>query len=150
MEDSEITFYNTSYCAFSNFYPSPFEFNSKHYPTAEHFYQSMKFQNTPLEETIRIAPSIETAHILGQSPGKIRKDWDEIRESVYFQAILLKFQQNEKLKNELISTGSKKIICVDSDLFWGAKKANGEAWEGENVCGKLLEKARDTIKNEKK
>jgi predicted NAD-dependent protein-ADP-ribosyltransferase YbiA (DUF1768 family) len=40
--------------------------DQKHYPTAEHYYQSKKFVGTDQEENIRNAPSIEKCHYLGQ------------------------------------------------------------------------------------
>ena len=40
---------------------------------------------------------------------------------VYEEAVRHKFSQNKDLASKLIETGSKSIINVDDDTFWGMK-----------------------------
>ena len=55
----KIQFYrqNEPFGFLSNFYPSPFQSNNKKYQTAEHYYQSKKFQGKQMEQIIIEAES---------------------------------------------------------------------------------------------
>lgn len=103
IEEEAYTFYNVHTQPFSNFYSSPFVAAGFSYPTAEHYYQSKKFQGSQLEQQIRDAPTIEQAHLLGQQyhPNFDYEEWDQCREQVYFTAALLKFEQNKELGGKL-------------------------------------------------
>ena len=118
-ESDEIMFYNVHSEPFSNFFAGPFEVDKKTYPTAEHYYQSKKFEGTPKEEEIRLASTIHAAHELGHSLFIDDKDWNERKEKVYFDAVYNKFSQNHELRSKLLSTKKRELICIDTDKFWG-------------------------------
>ncbi len=144
----QILYYNVHSEPFSNFYPSPFTIDEKAYPTAEHFYQSKKFEGTPREEEIRLAKTIHSAHQLGHT-AVVGKDWDERREKVYFDAVFNKFSKNEDLRLKLLATRNKDLICIDTDSFWG-KQFNEEENKlvGENKAGKILMKVREILEKQ--
>eukprot|EP01022_Parablepharisma_sp_SALTPOND_P006112 TRINITY_DN124748_c0_g1_i1.p1 TRINITY_DN124748_c0_g1~~TRINITY_DN124748_c0_g1_i1.p1 ORF type:complete len:162 (-),score=21.25 TRINITY_DN124748_c0_g1_i1:61-546(-) len=146
MKEKEF-FYNMEASPFSNFYKSPFTVKGKYYPTAEHYYQSMKFRGTPMEEAIQTAGTSKAAHLMGHSTidAKVREDWEEVKDYVYFEAVFQKFSQNEALKKILVETKNKEIVCVDTDLYWGANSPDGVGWVGKNTAGKVLMKVRNIL-----
>lgn len=133
-----IEFYRAQgdYGFLSNFYPSPFSLNNKHYPTVEHFYQSRKFQHKPMEDIIIAADSPAEAFQLGRNANvPLREDWEEIKEAVMWEAINLKFQQNQKLERQLLETGEAKLVeHTNKDKFWG----DGGNGKGKNRLGAML------------
>ena len=70
-----------------------------------------------------------------------------------FQAMMLKFTQNEILKGFLISTtGNKLIEASGADKYWGVGQSlrssdlfNEAKWTGKNIAGKTLERVRQAL-----
>lgn len=77
--------------------------------------------------------------------------WDNEREDAMLEGLRLKFNQNDELKDLLLSTGSKRLAeASPTDRIWGigltkAKAEEGEKWQGENLLGKLLETVREEL-----
>jgi len=64
-------------------------------------------------------------------------------------ALVAKFNQNLKLKNELIMTGSKQLVFhIKNDKLWGDGGDKGTGTAGKNALGKLLMEIRDQLRNE--
>jgi len=149
MDESTISFYNVHSQKFSNFYPSPFIVAGKEYPTAEHYYQSKKFEETEKAEEIRLSKTIQEAHIIGTSYSSDfnHAKWEERKESVYYDAVFQKFSQNPELLKELLETGDKKIVCIDEDTFWGMRfDFEKDQMMGENKIGQILMQVREKLK----
>ena len=73
---------------------------------------------------------------------KIRKDWNDVRVDVMYQALLAKFTQNPEFKQALKSTGDSVLIeRAHTDKYW----AIDDDGVGENMLGKLLMLVRDKI-----
>ncbi|WP_295221067.1 NADAR family protein [uncultured Chryseobacterium sp.] len=80
--------------------------------------------------------------------------WDEHKYEIVKQGNLLKFSQNEKLKEFLLSTEDKVLVEASPyDTIWGIgmpetnpKAGNPSEWNGENLLGFALMEVRDELK----
>jgi len=168
-KDNIIDFYETKekYGGFSNYYSSAIRYGNILYPTSEHFFQCEKFTdnwyksqiinvNTPNKAKILANQKISGGYkwrtdlnsIIQKSIEngiKIREDWDEIKEDIMYKIVKMKFEQNYKLKELLLSTGDK-IIRENSqrDSYWGI----GKDGKGLNKLGLILMKVREELRNE--
>lgn len=147
----EIRFFGKDgkYAIFSNFANTPLVIGGLEYPTAEHYFQSMKFANTSPEyaEQIRLAPTPFKSKQLGKSrnhrihPYWSGKDGESIR--VMRRVLFCKALQNKKFRDLLVSSGNSKIIEASPfDTFWG----EGKEKNGKNMLGVLLEELRDRLR----
>jgi len=145
---SIIEFYSKKpeFREFSNFYAAPFSLDGKTWPSAEHYFQAMKFPtDAPYQEEIRQARTPAAAKTLGASrTHTIRPDWDTHRDAVMREAIKAKFTQNDVLKKLLLSTKGKDLVEANpTDNYWGT----GRGKKGQNKMGKLLMELRSTLVN---
>jgi N-glycosidase YbiA len=140
-----IKFYSnkTDYGYLSNFYPSPFEVDKIKYKTSEHYFQAKKTDaSDPIFQQIIDAENPKTAKSLG-SKCNLRKDWEEVKDKVMEEALIEKFKQNPALKEQLLKTGTAKLIeAAPSDYYWG----QGKSGSGKNKLGLILMKVRDMLK----
>jgi len=100
-------FNHDEYRNFANFSPHAFTLKGV-WPTANHYFQAMKFEGTDAQhqERIRAESDPFKASMLGkQRCHPIRHDWDEKREEVMTEAVFAKFSQNEDIQKLLLSTG---------------------------------------------
>ena len=61
------------------------------------------------------------------------KDWEDIRESVMYNVLHLKFEQHNVIRSHLMNTGLRSIIVRSVDLYWGKLDNSGK-----NTLGKML------------
>lgn len=80
--------------------------------------------------------------------------WKTHREQIVLEGTLLKFRQNEELKEKLLGTGKKMMVeASPRDRIWGIgfgeKNALGcfDKW-GSNLLGKALVEARKRLREE--
>lgn len=128
------------YDEFSNFYVSRFTAEDTSWPTAEHYYQALKFpgpDGAQLRETLRCAPSPMECWKLGNDAGKalLRPDWEDVKVECMHQANFLKFSQSDSLR--LLLIGSQGPIRCDGGLFW-------KTWN-EIILERLREELRDDV-----
>ena len=124
----------------------PFALDDYEWPTAEHYYQAMKYPGRPRFHDIRTAPTVELArkHAHGWLKRK-RKDWSAVRTTVMMRALYTQAQIYNDFKTALLATGEKPIQEVAQyDYFWGT----GRDQRGENQYGLLLMKLRDKLRAE--
>lgn len=147
MEKPTIKFYSTNdtYGEFSNFALYPIKLKGKTWQTTEHYFQAQKFAGTEHEDKIRNAPNPMKAAELGRTRKvKIRKNWDNLKDNVMFDALKAKFTQHEYLRKLLIETEDKILIeHTENDRYWG----DGGDGSGKNKLGKLLMKLREQLKD---
>lgn len=80
--------------------------------------------------------------------------WIKNREQIMYDGCFLKFSQNKKLKEYLLSTGDKIIVEASPyDKVWGiglgknhVDVANVKKWRGKNLLGKCLMEVRKNIR----
>ena len=144
-----INFYSnkkSEYKCLSNFSAHWFNLDGKSWPTCEHYFQAKKFLDLDYQEKIRKANTPRKAKILGRSRKlPIRKDWEEVKESIMLKALENKFRNHKVISEILVSTGDKELV-EDSpfDYYWGC----GKKRTGKNRLGILLMKLRTRFRNE--
>lgn len=146
--DGAVYFYPPEFYVFDNFSSFQLEFEGKVYPTSEHAYQSIMFNDSypELAEKIRLAPSAHDAMKLAQeSRNKRRTDWDEVKLSIMKKFLRAKVLQHPYVLNKLKESGNR-IIIEDSwrDSYWGW----GADQSGENMLGKCWQEVRSDLKKE--
>lgn len=143
-----ILFYGKSKPAFfcSNFYPVSFVLDGKRWPTSEHYFQAMKFEDAGLQEQVRKTNGPMEAAIMGRRKDlPCRKDWLSVRDSVMKKALIAKFSQNEDIRKELLGTGDAKLVeDSPTDFYWGW----GRDRSGVNRLGQLLMEVRAELQSQ--
>lgn len=79
----------------------------------------------------------------------LRHDWEEVKLSVMFELLKLKFSQ-KRFKEKLLATGTENIVEGNywNDKFWGVcLKSNPNV--GENYLGRLIMEVRTLLKKGK-
>ncbi|ANF50731.1 hypothetical protein A0O34_09435 [Chryseobacterium glaciei] len=143
---------------FSQWFPFQFEENGIEYKTAEHYMMAGKAKlfndNERLEEILK-SDSPNQAKNLGRKVKNFEtKLWDEQKYNIVKRANFLKFSQNEKFKEFLLSTNDKILVEASPyDTIWGIgmletdpKAENPLQWNGENLLGFALMEVRDLLK----
>jgi N-glycosidase YbiA len=145
VEDT-IRFYsvNAEYGCFSNFSPHPIRMKGKNWPTSEHYFQAQKFAGTPDEEEVRQAKSPMVAARMGRSRKRpLRKDWESVKDSLMYEAVLAKFSQHAELRETLLATGDSTIVeHTTNDAYWG----DGGDGSGKNRLGETLMRVRELLR----
>lgn len=135
---SSILFYrvNEAYGEFSNFAPFPIILKGKTWPTSEHYFQAQKFPGTASEEEIRNEPSPMVAARMGRSRSRpLRPDWEAVKDSIMYEAVMAKVTQHPSLRDLLLGTGDAKLVeHTDNDRYW----ADGGDGTGRNRLGEIL------------
>lgn len=135
-----INKFRGEYWFLSNFYPSPFVYQFKEWPTSEHLYMSHKTFDKDLREQIRKSDTPGKAKRIGRELD-LRSDWEDIKISVMKKCLLLKFGQNYDIQKKLIKTGDTKLIEGNTwhDNVWGDCSCEKCKYiSGQNLLGMLL------------
>lgn len=121
---------------FSNFSPHPIELDGKLWPTSEHYFQAQKFEGTPHEELIRLAPTPKEAAAMGRDTSRpLRSDWESVKDEVMMRALRAKFTQHASLREALLGTGAADLVeHTEKDAYWG----DGGDGLGKNRLGAIL------------
>jgi ribA/ribD-fused uncharacterized protein len=123
-----------------------FELDGQEWPSVEHYYQAMKFEDTDYREQIRTAAHPADAAKLGKSKrhGR-RKDWDKVKETYMTRGIYIKCRTHPEVARALLATRNKPIIETSQyDYFWGC----GRDLRGNNAYGKVLMNVREQLRKE--
>lgn len=143
---------------FSQWFPFQFDENGISYKTAEHYMMAGKarlFNDEEILEKILNASSPNQAKSLGRKVKNFDpKIWDEHKYEIVKQGNLLKFSQNEKFKEFLLSTNDKILVEASPyDKIWGigmlesdSRAENLLLWNGENLLGFALMEVRDELR----
>jgi len=123
-----------------------FELEGQQWKSAEHYYQSMKFQSAAYSEKVRAAETIELARKLGQARFKRkRSDWSKVRSTVMTRAIYTISRTYSNVAEELLATKETKLVENSQyDYFWGC----GRDRRGDNHYGKVLMNVRAKLLEE--
>jgi ribA/ribD-fused uncharacterized protein len=143
-----IYFYKVSdpYGCFSNFSAHPIQVDGWHWQTVEHYYQAQKFVGSVNEGLIQVIREAHTpmdaAQIGRDRTLKLRSDWDQVKQNVMWQGVLIKFLTHVDIQRILLDTG-EEVIVEDSptDYYWGC----GQDKTGQNQLGKILMKVRQEL-----
>lgn len=120
-----------------------FELDGAEWPSAEHYYQAMKFEDEAIREQIRLAlhPN-DTVKIAKKHKRQIRKDWKKIKATVMTRGLYIKCRTHEDVASALLKTEDRKIVELSHyDYFWGC----GRDGRGNNTYGKILMDIRNKL-----
>jgi ribA/ribD-fused uncharacterized protein len=123
-----------------------FELDGAEWPSVEHYYQAMKFEDADYREQIRTARHPADATMLGKSKkhGR-RKDWDRVKETFMTRATYIKCRTHPEVAQALLATGDTPIMETSQyDYYWGC----GRDLRGKNVYGEVLMNVRQQLRKE--
>ena len=143
----------------SRWYAASFWQDEVHYVCAEQYMMAKKAEcfsdKEALEQILSAKDPVQMKALGRQVRGFDVKIWDEIKFSVVLNASYLKFSQNAKLREFLLSTKDKILVEASPvDKIWGIGMStedqnahNPMKWRGQNLLGFALMRARDEIDN---
>lgn len=113
-----------------------FELEGQQWKSAEHYYQTMKFQSDSYREKVQTADTIEQARKLGQARFKRKRaDWPKVRATVMTRAVYTICRTYSNVTEELLATKETKLVENSQyDYFWGC----GRDRRGNNHYGHML------------
>ncbi len=123
-----------------------FELDGEQWPSVEHYYQAMKFEEGEYRDSIRNATHPADAAKLGKSKkhGR-RKDWDKVKVTYMTRATYIKCRTHPEVAAALLASGEKPIVETSQyDYFWGC----GRDMRGNNAFGKMLMAVREKLREE--
>jgi len=114
--------------------------------------KALLFNDPAIAREILAATDLAEVRALGRRVQNFDEDtWVKNREEIVLQGNLLKFGQNEELKQALLATGTKHLVeASPRDRIWGVgfgeKNALGQkARWGLNLLGIALERTRESV-----
>lgn len=118
------------------------------WPSAEHYYQAMKFEDSSQREKIRHCEDPRKARKLGRSRfKKLRKDWKQVKTTVMSRALYTRCKTHPQAYQALMATDNQRLVENSSyDYFWGC----GRDRRGDNHYGNVLMKVRNKLLEEQK
>ena len=133
----------------SQWYPCTFcDENGVVYNSAEQYMMAHKaklFYDDIIYKNIMKQDNIKTIKGLGKKVSYFeQKRWDEHKEDIVYKANHLKFSQNPKLREYLLSTKESMIVEVNpNDIVWAcgcfeSDVKNPKHWRGQNLLGHIL------------
>lgn len=130
-----------------NFSHHNFVLEGEEWPSVEHYYQAMKFDDPEYQARIRQADHPKKARKLGRNRlKKRRKDWRQLKTTVMTRGVYTKCRTYPEIAQALIATGSARLIENSNyDYFWGC----GRDRRGANRYGEVLMNVRDKLNQEK-
>ena len=135
------------------------EFPSNWYPcyfTIEQEGKKLEFFNSEANEILEKGKNPKTAKALGRKVKNYDdKVWDENRYQVMVYANMLKYSQNQELKEQLLNKefdGKHFVEASPYDHVWGVGLGennplvdNEDNWLGQNLLGKALDEVRNKL-----
>ena len=120
-----------------------FQLEDKIWPSVEHYYQAMKFENDAQQEKVRLADNPKQARKLGRTRFKrIRKDWRKVKVVYMTRAVYTKCKTYPEIAEKLVATDGQKLVENSQyDYFWGC----GRDRRGENHYGVVLMNVRKKL-----
>jgi hypothetical protein len=146
-EDQQALFFSRTDVdqAFSTYAAYPFNLDENVWPTAEHYYQAMKFTDTAYQEKIRLAATPGQARKLGRTRLKrIRRDWRKVKVAYMTRAIYTRCKTYPEQGRLLSQSEVKLVENSQYDYFWGC----GRDRRGNNHYGQVLMNVRNKLRQQ--
>lgn len=124
----------------------PFHLEGEEWPSAEHYYQAMKFIAPDYREKIRLAETTALAVKLGKARFKRKRpDWNAVRTTVMTRAVYTQCRTHADMAAALLDTESQPLVeSSQYDYYWGC----GRDRRGDNHYGKLLVNVRAKLREQ--
>ena len=130
-------------------YPCKLNIDSREYLSVAHYYHAQKFKDssTKIYKQILAAQTQLQANLLAiKNNDSMDPNFIKVRKKIYYKGQKYKFQQHNDLKQILLETKQKPIICISNDTFFGLLKSkNNEKLNGDNIAGIILATIRDEM-----
>jgi ribA/ribD-fused uncharacterized protein len=142
--EGPICFYEQKHYWLSNFSAFAVEYEGAVYPTSEHLYQALKFEDPKMREMVRNERSAHEAMKLAQRlPELYRPMWNKHKTAVMMTVCRLKLEQHPYIQKALLKTGERELIEASPiDAFWGW----GPDKSGRNELGKVWMRLREELR----
>ena len=129
----------------SNFYTCDVEYRGLKFKSAEAAFQAQKCPIAAKSFT-RLSPN--KAKAKGRAM-PLRSDWETVKDTIMYDIVKAKFNQNEDLKQALLDTGDEELVEGNTwnDLYWGRDLYTNK---GKNKLGQILMKVREEIRVQSK
>lgn len=156
ISENAIAFYS-GFSPLSNFHEAKFSENNQQFEHVEQYYafhMALAADNEIAASKVLNTKSSLQCLKLHKALNFDPRDWKD-QETVMRTACYLKFSQNPKLKDFLLSTGNCTLIEANaSDRYWGVgigldeteRLKDQATWPGKNRLGVILEETRDRLK----
>lgn len=143
---------------FSQWYDSPFEVDTRHFLTAEHYMMYRKallFNDVGAAERVLNATNPGHAKAIGREVQNFDQSiWDQHRFDIVVDGNTAKFSANPELKAFLLGTGDRILVEASPiDPIWGIGMAeddpqcdNPNFWKGLNLLGFALMEVREQLR----
>ena len=147
------TYYDLPTVPLANSYPAPLEVDGRQYPTAEHYRQFHRFapdgaaatetneEATKLADLILASPTDKLTFLCSGKDQLENGGWladaDDLQTKTTRHAVRAKFEQHPALREQLLSTRDKTLVCLGDNLWGGVTMRSGMP-EGKNNFGKIL------------
>jgi ribA/ribD-fused uncharacterized protein len=123
-----------------------FELDGADWPSVEHYFQAMAFEDPALRELVRAAAHpAEARKQARKHRRKRRRDWDKVKVTVMTRGTYIKCRTHPEVAEALLETGELHIVETSLyDYFWGC----GRDLRGHNHYGNVLLNVRDKLRAE--
>lgn len=132
--------FKEDYFFLSNFFPCPIPYEGITYQSSEAAYQAAKCLDPQDRLQFQYLSAGKAKH-LGQRV-MLRPDWEEVKQEVMWNILMIKFCQVPQMARLLLQTGDEELREENNwgDRYWGTVKG-----EGENHLGLMLMSLREII-----
>lgn len=142
----------------SNWYMSDFIEDGRLYTSVEQYLmygKAVVFKDEEMQQAILATHDVSEIKQYGrQVKGYNETVWNGLRQLVLYRGLVLKFSQNEELRQKLIATGNKMLVeCARTDKIFSCgisikdpMRLDMSKWSGKNLLGFALIDLREQLK----
>ena len=133
----------------SNFHPCKFDLEGESFNSSEQYIQWRKANfcddKIAMEHILNCKNAADCKEVSRDIVNLDRKGWIDLAESLCFDGIQAKFQQNDHLMERLLDTGDKTLVEASYDEAWGTGQHLGSRdclvkskWKSIGILGRIL------------
>lgn len=121
-----------------------FELDDALWPSVEHYFQAMRFDDPALRAAVREADHPDKARKLAHKRRRAaRKDWDSVQVTYMTRGTYIKACSHAVVRETLLDSDERRIVETSQyDYFWGC----GRDTRGHNHYGRVLMAVRERLR----